>query len=441
MASANECKEHITAVEAEAKKMMKRHTINPQHKQRGQSLVEVALFFPIFVILLAGLVEVSQLLVTQNRVSSAARAGTRFASNGGEDDGITTVVLNNVTQTLELDQGVWDIWSIRAKLNAQGNDFTEWSFTKIYGISNTVRFPSVNETAIKDRVLEELQHDEFNNQSAAIAADLRIVGTYAIHDVDSILGLDAMSQLAGFSSLDALSVMRITGTSQNATNGCSAFPIAVEEGVRSVTDPALGGSNPYPNNFSYPSNPPVYNSFVNHRDDVPLLQAQEGDVFRIWNGAGSGNFGWLVWNLGVSANANTLANSLSWPGDSTNYSPCSGPGCPQGGTVPGSGFNHPVKGYIEPGDPTDQALHIGDWVAGSTGTVNSSDVRTILQGHVDLDRDLRVVVWRVPATGTGTNVRYQISGFAIVRLIGYNVPDNWILAEFKRWDDSCGQIN
>jgi hypothetical protein len=187
----------------------------------------------------------------------------------------------------------------------------------------------------------------------------------------------------------------------------------------------------------------VYATFKarGHEDNRPLLIAQEGDIFKIWNGAGSGNFGWLVWNTGVSANENTLERSLSWPGDSTNYNPCSGPGCPQGGVVDGSGFDHPVRGYIEPGDPTDQSLHIEDWVAGSTGTVNSDDVRTILQGHIQLDRDLRVVVWKVPATGTGANVRYQISGFAIFRLIGYNVSDNWILAEFKRWDNSCGQIS
>lgn len=423
---------------------MKRHTTNPQQKQRGQSLVEVALFFPIFVILLAGLVEVSQLLVTQNRVSSAARAGTRFASDGGEDAGVVTVVLNNVTQTLEIEEGVWDIWTIRATLNPQGNDFAEWSFTQIYGISNTVRAPSVDETAIKDRVLEELQHDEFNNQSAAIAADLKIVGTYAIHDVDSILGLDAMSQLAGFSSLDALSVMRMTTSSQQATNGCAAFPIAVHEGVRSVTDPDLGGSNPYPSTgeFTYPdNNPPVYDSFVNHDDNIPLLQAQEGDVFKVQNGFGEGNFGWLVWNEGISANANTLENSLSWPGNSTNYNPCSGPGC-GGTTVPGSGIGHVVQGYIEPGDPTDHEIHVGDWVQGSTGSVAS--MANVMEGHVDLDRALRLIVWN-NHQGNGVNGQYQISGFAIFRVIGYSLNQgqggSWILAEFIRWDDSCGQVN
>lgn len=421
--------------------MKRQPTTHKNASQRGQSLVEVALFFPIFVILLAGLVEVSQLLVTQNRVSSAARAGTRFAADGGEDAGIVTVVLNNITQTLQTDENVWDIWSIRATVNDAGNDFTAWQFTQIYGISNTVKAPSVNEQAIRQRVLEELQRDEFNNTSNAIAQNLQIVGTYAIHDVDSILGLDAMSQLAGFSSLNALSIMRITANGQQATNGCAAFPIAVHEGARSVTAPGTG-SNPYPNvgDFSYPSNPPAYASFTSHDDDVALQDAQEGDIFRVFNGFGNGNFGWLLWNTGVTGNANTLANSLTWPGDSTNYNPCSGPGCPGGAGVPGSGFPYNVPGYIDPDDPMDQALHEGDWVAASTGTVNSNDVRTTLQGHITLDRTLRLIVWN-NSTGTGSNGRYEISGFAVFRLIGYNLSQNWILAEFIRWDDSCGQVN
>ena len=46
-------------------------------KEKGQSLVEVALFLPIFIIVLAGLIEVSQLVITQNRVSQAARTAAR----------------------------------------------------------------------------------------------------------------------------------------------------------------------------------------------------------------------------------------------------------------------------------------------------------------------------------------------------------------------------
>lgn len=421
------------------------------HTQRGQSLVEVALFFPIFVILLAGLVEVSQLLITQNRVSSAARASTRFASNGGQDQGMVTVIMNNVTQTLETDNTVWDVWSIRATVDANGTGFDPnnggtWSFTQIYGISNTVRAPSINETAIQTRVLDEIRRDEFDNQSTdgngiGIAAGLQIVGTYAIHDVDSILGLDAMSQLAGFSSLEAINIMRITANSQNVTNGCAAFPIAVHEGARSVTAPGTG-SNPYPNasDFTYPNNPPAYNTFTNHDADVPLLSAQEGDVFRVQNGFGQGNFGWLLWNTGISGNANTLENSLTWPGDSTNYNPCSGPGCPGGAGIPGSGFDSNVPGYIEPLDPEDQSLHVGDWVAANTGAVNANGVRNAIEEHITLDRTLRMVVWN-ETQNPGSNGLYRISGFAVFRIVGYNLSQSWILAEFIRWDESCGQIN
>ncbi|MEZ4589966.1 MAG: TadE/TadG family type IV pilus assembly protein [Chloroflexota bacterium] len=421
--------------------------LHQTHKnaQHGQSLVEVALFFPIFIILLAGLVEVSQLLVTQNRVSSAARASTRFAADGGQDEGMVTVVLNNVTQTLQTEENVWDIWSIRATVNAQGNGFSDWQFTQIYGISNTVRAPELDEDAIRTRVINELRTDELNNTPAGIAAGLRIVGTYTIHDVESILGLDAMEQLAGFSSLEALSVMRITANTQNATNGCAAFPIAVHEGARSVSAPGTG-SNPYPNagDFTYPSNPPVYQSFPNHTDDVALLDAQEGDVFRVFNGVGSGNFGWLLWNVGVSPNANTLENSLTWPGDSTDYTPC----CGGSSGVPNSGFTYNVPGYIDPQDPGDHAIHIDDLIAANTGTVNSSGVRNALQSHINLDRNLRLIVWSeavndlgTPVPQNGSNARYRVAGFAVFRLVGYNLSQGWILAEFIRWDNSCGQVN
>ncbi|HEX6386025.1 MAG TPA: TadE family protein, partial [Anaerolineae bacterium] len=158
-------------------------------REKGQSLVEVALFFPIFIVILAGVVEVSHLVITQNRVSNAARSSTRFAANGGEDAGMVNVALNTVTQTLEISEDVWDIWSIRGTLNDAGDGFAEWKFTQIYGISNTTRAYDVDEEALRQQVINELQIDHRGQTSAAIAGGLRIVGTYAIHDVESILGL------------------------------------------------------------------------------------------------------------------------------------------------------------------------------------------------------------------------------------------------------------
>lgn len=407
-----------------------------QTNQRGQSLVEVALFLPIFLIILAGVVEVSQLVITQNRVSNAARAGTRFASNGGEDSGVVPVVLNSVTQTLSLDEDVWDLWAIHGVINGSGDGFEEWEFNHIYGISNTVDAPSINEAAIQQEILEELQLDHRGQTPGNIANNLRFVGTYVIHDVDSILGLDAIPWLQGLHSVTELNVMRIIALSAEQTDGCTGFPIAVHEGIRSVT--RSGGASPFPNpgDFTYPSsNPPTYDAFLYHQPDVPLSQAQEGYVYRIQNGFGDGNFGWLAWNEGIAANANTLADSLTWPGDSNDYSD-HGDG---GQVLPG--FGHVVRGFAEPFDATDTQMHIGDWVAANTGAVNSNEVRTTLNGHIDRGRALRVLVWD-ESQAQGNNGRYHISRFGIFRLHGYNLSGNtsWILAEFVGWDDSCGQI-
>ncbi|MCA9955402.1 MAG: hypothetical protein KC434_11820, partial [Anaerolineales bacterium] len=164
-----------------------------------------------------------------------------------------------------------------------------------------------------------------------------------------------------------------------------------------------------------------------------------GDIFRIYNGVGSGNFGWLVWNRGVSANANTLANSLTWPGDSTNYNACTGSYCFPGPGIPGSGFDFNVPGYIEPGDPTDHALHLGDWIAASTGSVNSTSVQEQLETHINLERTLRLPVWDSFAGG-GVSGNFHTTQFAVFRLLGYNVTTNWLLLEFVGFDTSCGQL-
>ncbi|MFQ5419797.1 MAG: TadE/TadG family type IV pilus assembly protein [Anaerolineae bacterium] len=117
---------------------MFKQLLRHQRKEYGQSLVEVALFLPIFIVILAGLVEVSNLVITQNRVSNAARVGARYAANGGEDTGMDIAVLNSITQTLDTDESRWDVWAIRGAFDASGASLTDWSFTHVYGISNTV---------------------------------------------------------------------------------------------------------------------------------------------------------------------------------------------------------------------------------------------------------------------------------------------------------------
>ena len=419
--------------------MAQQPTSTRQHRQAGQSLVEVALFMPILIVLIAGVVELSQLVITQNRVSNAARVAARFGANGGEDDGMTVVALNSVTQTLEMDENRWDMWTIRARVNEDGDDFEDWTFAHSFGVSNTVLFSGVNESAVQQEVLAELQRDEQGATNNSIAGGLRIVGSLMVHDVDSIIGLDAFPALAEFSSVRALNVMRLTGLEHEPTAGCDAFPIAVRDDARSVTKPIselLPGEEsphpyPEPNEFTCPSSspqceesvPPTYSQFTNHRPNVALAEAEEGDVFKIKEGTGSGNFGWLRWNnLYLQPSAGVLGNALRWPGNSSDY---------------------PTNGYYEPDDPTDTTMKIGNWVAATQGNTNAVEVRTQLDEHMKKDRTLRLIVWD-KTEGAGNNLIYHISGFAIFRLHGYNGTSGqggpWILAEFIKWDNSCGQV-
>ncbi len=414
-------------------------------RQRGQSLVEVAIFFPIFLIILAGVVEVSQLIVTKSRVTEAARASTRFGINGGENSGITTVALNTITQTLDTNPAYWDIWTVRGTINTDGNGFvpSTWEFEHTYGLAQTKAFSQVVESEIQTKVLEQLQKNASGQTDVSSAADLRFVGTYIQHDVKSILGLDALSYLTGYNSVNDLAIMRSIGVDQIVTGGCDAFPIAVHEGIRSVTPPVgeIGsGVNPYPDfgDFHSDSPKPAYQQFIYHKKDEPLATATEGTIFKIHNGSGSGSFGWLRWNTGLNGNSPNLVAGMTWPGNSTHYNPpcnTTNPSCQSNG-VNGDKF----WGYAEPDDPTDRELHVGDWVAAATGNMNSNDVRTTINGHITQGRTLRLIVWN-NHQGTGNNGKYQISRYAIFRLQGYNITgsDSWILAEFIRFDNSCGQ--
>lgn len=403
--------------------------------------METALFLPVFMVIIAGVVEVSQLTVTKNRIAEATRASTRFGAGGGEDDGMTTVIFNSITQTMQVSPERWDVWTIRAQVNGIGDGFASWQLTHSYGFSNTVNASALDEEVLKQEILDEL-HFDHNGRSLGDdqVKDTEIIGTYVIHDVNSLLGLDGFPMLENIHSVASLNIMRVQSAVEQ-TEGCSGFPIAVHEGVRSVTPPGQG-SNPYPDfdDFSYPdSNHPTYQSFITHQPDVPLEDAREGYIYRLQNGFGAGNFGWLQWNQGRPSSANVLADSLTWPGNSKDYSDHG-----DNSIFPAAAaYPHVVRGYVEPGDSTDTSLHVGDWVAGNTGSINGNAVRTALEESIDKSRTLRLLVWDA-VEGGGNNGNYRISGFATFRLIGISLSQgnggSWILGEFVGWDNSCGQV-
>jgi hypothetical protein len=131
-------------------------------------------------------------------------------------------------------------------------------------------------------------------------------------------------------------------------------------------------------------------------------------IQNIHNGAQPGNFGWLTW--AGSPGEPTLVNSLTAPGDSNTY--------------------------VNPANPSDNMVRIGDWVEGKPGVSNSKSVREALDNLESTV--ITVPVWDV-AQGQGHNAWYHIVALADVQIISYRLPSqNQISAVFLGYE-SCGQ--
>lgn len=420
----------------------------------GQSLVETALFLPILLIIIAGVVEVSNILVTQNRVTTAARAATGFGAANFEDEdfenpdiwavSMANVATNNVTDTMDLDPGVWDIYTVKATLNPAATAFDEWNAQHAYGSSSVTTDDEWDtmETQIQTDVIDALDPSE---------TGLEVVATVAFHNRDSLLGLDYFN-LGAVTRVRGLSVMRVS--KQRPYRGCDAFPVAVSlynNSVWPADDPNIpegdeefpfkDGENYNGQNYHWPgwsSNPqkppPVYEvgntkKFRRNVPGVPITQAKPGYLYLTKQAteSTSSGFGWLRWvedNSGGSNSAQALADSLTWPGNANSY-------------------NYPPW--------SDNGMGRFDLIPVSTGAVSSA--KDIMRTHVDTrGRTLKLIVFTpgnirggdfnsdgFGTNGSGSNMEYEIYGFVVVKVVAWYLPGNgnWLLFEFVRWDRRC----
>ena len=111
----------------------------------------------------------------------------------------------------------------------------------------------------------------------------------------------------------------------------------------------------------------------------------------VYQGSGSGNFGWLSWT--GRPDVNTLVQSLIPPGNSNTY--------------------------VNPDDPQDTTISIGDWVSGKPGVSNSKKVRDALDNLKDMI--ITVPLWD-EAQGNGKNLKYRVAGYAYIQIVDYHLP-------------------
>lgn len=430
-----------------------------EHGSFGQSLVETALFLPLIIFLLAGVLELSNLLLTQNRVSAAARSGTRFAAaNFGADQWaawdvyaaeVANVVLNNVTETLDLDPTRWDIWVIKATVGAGKPEkdpevdwFLEWEAVHVDDGDPAGVDPVMSEDEWLAR--QSSIKEEVRSALDTVPVGTRIVATDAYHNRHAFLGLVPYN-LGAFTRIRGFTVMRVDETG-GTYGSCDTFPIALSLNNRAVfpsnyqpanadelakftsgeyewypfhnysVDPGgtqlhpkyqeIYGNNPWPYGGGYhwaadpnkPQNrnandvpPPFYT--VSDRSAFPFNQpgrhikeAQRGDIFVVKQ-ATTNIPSAFGW---LRWNSNTSGGSASDLRTSLTWPGNSGEYCYNEASCPTSPSN-------EPSWSADGQINVYDRLKVATGSMSSGDAQMV--EHVDegvYGRLLRLIVFTPP---------------------------------------------
>lgn len=202
--------------------------------ETGQSLVETALAIPILIILLVGIVELSNVLNTQNKITTASRNAADFgAANYDRDNFATTtapamgqVALNTVTETLIMDTNRWDIWSIRARTNEDGTAFSVFTHTKVFGNESVLTVDEWNARVpkVQSDMLAALRSVCDGGDTCDDAADIEVVASVPWYAPDPILGLPLLEFL-DLARQRGLTVMRVGESPEVAI--CPLLPIAI----------------------------------------------------------------------------------------------------------------------------------------------------------------------------------------------------------------------
>lgn len=367
-----------------------RQGCHPHSLQQGQGLTELAIAFPIFLLIFLGLAEVGAALHSYQIVVNAAREGARYGvkvANARSGFGFADASDETIAQ--------W-AWSAANSLPITTVPGDDGETLVIDGEKATVIVTRLRKTysPTKGYVYQILnQYSEGGERPSVITEewlaetarqddDIKALFAGLPNETDEELAVEVIyehPQLTGLFSIilpdpvpmQSMTIMRLSG---NEIPQCDAYPIALHQS-------SLSG----------------------------VSQGQSiGDI---WNGSGAGNFGWLRWPADQSAgNEGYLVDSLTDPSLS-------------------------LVDFSNAQDPSDTILNTGDYVWGNTGVSNSSGVRAALDSLEG--KKIRVLVWDT-ASGTGINGYYHIVGFAWITMTDYHLPgQDRITATFQGWDTSC----
>jgi hypothetical protein len=377
--------------------------------KKGQSLVEMTLIAPLLLLMFLGVVEVGWALRSFIVLQNANREATRFAARGRyldfskltpEEIGYPVVLQHELDslgrdaegkpQQLPLDVGsnpngtviISHILVDTGKCETDPdrvryNDLILTPLTPGYE-RFMVSYGDPNNHTQMDFAAEaekmRQDNEKFNCDLAAASPQTLpsvnsavIVETY--YKNYQLLGIPIIAnRFTNPVMLYTRTIMRISadsrGNNPSAGEGCEVYPIALNIN-------SLNGLHP--------------------NDNI-------GDVF---NGSGSGNFGWLRWtdnNLPSYSNP----NSEGFLNEETENPRLS------------------MTAFEEANDPSDTSLSAGDDVWGLTGVVNSDDTRDLLTGLIDNGTTIRVPVWD-SAGDTGSNGYYHVQRFVLIRLNGFRL--------------------
>ena len=409
-------------------------------RQRGQSLVELALTTPILLLIMAGTLEVTNMITLYNELLAATREAGRLAAQGAPDSNLWPVFTQALNGTA-INQSSPDLvaWVVRPSINdcSAGTCNAGWAngSTTDWGISVNCINPAgcngesspITPDVVWNGLAKGTPSNDFSNYSNQTFAV--VISSY---NAPTLLNLK----------------LNLFGAQWGRSDG--KFPIYTyivfrqEVSSQSASDLA-GGCSSYPIALDFTQIPPA--QYAPGAPAFPLSLSTQGFYFLAWHSTQTGS--------------NTLTSAIA------GYQPIGSlvsPGTSQPSIPTGNTGN-----YVNPFDGTDSQLRRGDWVplivpspttmGSAISTLLSNDIGNPTANPPVLPRTLRVIIFlkdqgvattkaptptqslggglfKNPGTTSSGIFAVQINDFLVVKIT--SVADPVVNFQYVSASDSCG---